>query len=74
MAAGVDLQHAVIALDQSSRQLVDEPDFPTVRNGTLVFSELGENPGDPVIGTFDCMFVDGFTLLGDFRGELDTPP
>jgi hypothetical protein len=74
MTAEIDLQHAVIALDEQSRQLVDEPDFPTIRNGTLVFEELGEQVGDPVAGTFDCMFVDGFTLLGDFRGELSTPP
>ena len=74
MTMEVSLQHAVIALNQQSRQLVDEPDFPKVRNGTLVFEELGEQVGDPIRGTFDCMFVDGFTLLGDFQGELSTPP
>lgn len=68
---GIVSRHVVSA--DTSGALVQEEDFPALRDGTVLFDALGDASGKPVVGTFDCTFSNSWTLRGHFDALLTDP-
>lgn len=65
------VHHYVIAEREGA--LVQEASFPEVSSFGAYFSKLGTTVGVEIEGSFECQFIDGNNVLGDFHSTLVEP-
>jgi hypothetical protein len=69
---GLTIDHYVVSMTECGDE-VQEPPFPTLDRGTIHLDRVGTTVGQPVVGDFSLVFVDGTNLNGTFSTSVATP-
>jgi hypothetical protein len=66
------LERYVVEVDGKG-DLADGAGFPELQQATVSFSELGDKPGQELVGRFAARFLNDRTLQGEFDTRLVAP-